>query len=44
MRVPGAFVCRCGQDIFIWTADESIDYDFELIRFGWTDASDPSLE
>lgn len=42
MRGPGAFVCRCGQDIFFWISDESYDYDFELIRSGWADPSDPT--
>jgi hypothetical protein len=35
MRGPGSFDCRtCGQDIFIWDAPESLDYDFELIEVG----------
>jgi hypothetical protein len=35
VRGPGAFLCEvCGQDIFLWTCEQSQDYYFRLVRDG----------
>ena len=34
-RGPGAFACVvCGQEIFLWTVDDSSDHEFELVKNG----------
>jgi hypothetical protein len=34
-RGPGAFACVvCGQEIFLWTVEDSYDYEIELVKNG----------